>query len=97
ASIILVGLKEDLRNDPVVKQDLSKEQQTPIMFEEGQQVAKRICAFKYIECSSKTGTGLQAVLKLLALAMPYSLWASKNLEEKDQVLEILCYSLFLEQ
>ncbi|KAJ1898434.1 GTP-binding protein Rho1 [Kickxella alabastrina] len=52
ASIILVGLKLDLRTDAVVIRELSAYGQTPVSFQEGETVAKNIGAISYIECSS---------------------------------------------
>uniref|UniRef100_A0A914YBH9 Uncharacterized protein n=1 Tax=Panagrolaimus superbus TaxID=310955 RepID=A0A914YBH9_9BILA len=52
ASIILVGTKKDLRDDP---------ERLSISSEEGHQMAKEINAIKYFECSALTQFGLKDV------------------------------------
>jgi Ras family protein A len=59
--IILVGCKKDLRNDPKIIEELAKNKQKPVTAEEGEAVAAKIGAFKYIECSAKNGDGVKDV------------------------------------
>ena len=61
--IILVGNKKDLRNDPEIINDLSKMKQEPVKCEEGENIAKKIHAFKYLECSAKTKEGVKEVFE----------------------------------
>ena len=58
---ILVGTKLDLRDDPVIRDKLSNQNQTPITTEQGNELARKIKAIKYMECSAKTSQGLKAV------------------------------------
>ena len=51
---ILVGTKLDLRDDPVIRDKLSNQNQTPITTEQGNELARKIKAIKYMECSAKT-------------------------------------------
>ncbi|CAL4241408.1 unnamed protein product [Meganyctiphanes norvegica] len=53
AKIILVGTKLDLRQ--------SSDNPKMVSFEEGSAMAKEIHAWKYFECSAKTGVGVQQV------------------------------------
>ncbi|KAF8646000.1 hypothetical protein AX16_007426 [Volvariella volvacea WC 439] len=61
--LILVATKTDLRGDEQTKRMLSAQGQVPVTAEQGGLVAKEIGA-KYIECSAKTGAGVQDVFNL---------------------------------
>ncbi|KAA8908533.1 hypothetical protein TRICI_004751 [Trichomonascus ciferrii] len=60
---ILVGCKADLRLDRNVVRRLRKISQRPVSAEEGQEVATQIGARMYLECSAKTGQGVQQVFE----------------------------------
>jgi len=64
--IILVGLKLDLRNDPLTMNNLKKTNQKPVTFAEGKAVQEKIGAEKYLECSAKTGDGVREVFQAAA-------------------------------
>jgi Ras-related C3 botulinum toxin substrate 1 len=57
--IILVGLKEDCRNDEEILKKLQERDQLPITKEQGENLAKEIDAFKFIEVSAKNQKGLK--------------------------------------
>lgn len=59
--ILLVGTKLDLRDDPATIEKLAERKMKPVTYEEGLQVAKKINAVKYLECSALTQVGLKAV------------------------------------
>ena len=57
--IILVACKKDLRTDSQIITNLEKEGKTPISSKIGRQIAVEIKANAYMECSAKTGEGVQ--------------------------------------
>ena len=59
--IILVGNKNDLRDDDSTIRELGKMQQEPVKLEEGRSMAEKIDAFAYLECSAKRNTGVREV------------------------------------
>jgi len=59
--VLLLGLKTDLRSDKETIERLSGKKLSCITKEEGEQMAKKINAFKYLECSSLTQEGLKQV------------------------------------
>ncbi|KAI8882867.1 hypothetical protein K501DRAFT_220355 [Backusella circina FSU 941] len=56
AKLMLVALKCDLRDDEV---SLKKKNDKPILYEEGLEVAKKINAIRYLECSAKHNRGVR--------------------------------------
>jgi len=61
--LILVGLKSDLRNNRNATELLRTQGLTPVTQQQGQTVAQRMGA-RYVECSSKTMTGVEDVFDL---------------------------------
>ncbi|XP_062450808.1 rho-related GTP-binding protein RhoC [Rhea pennata] len=66
--IILVGNKKDLRSDEHTRRELAKMKQEPVKPEEGRDMANRISAFGYLECSAKTKEGVREVFKMATRA-----------------------------
>ncbi|KAK2719401.1 ras-related C3 botulinum toxin substrate 1-like isoform X2 [Artemia franciscana] len=63
APIILVGTKIDLRDDKDMLSYLSEQGMSPIKREQGQKLASKIRAVKYLECSALTQRGLKQVFE----------------------------------
>merc|ERR1712050_95791 len=61
--IILVGNKKDLRNDSSTIKELGKMKQEPVPKSEGEQMANRIGAKAYLECSALTKEGVRGVFE----------------------------------
>ncbi|KAL6112549.1 uncharacterized protein ACO6RY_09285 [Pungitius sinensis] len=72
--IILVGNKRDLRNDEPTRRELAKMKQVQkplkeaVKTEEGKDMASRIGAFGYLECSAKTKDGVREVFEMATRA-----------------------------
>ncbi|KAJ1138606.1 hypothetical protein NDU88_004987 [Pleurodeles waltl] len=66
--IILVGNKKDLRNDEHTRKELIKMKQEPVKPDEGRDMANRINAFGYLECSAKTKDGVREVFEMATRA-----------------------------
>ncbi|KAG0165299.1 GTP-binding protein Rho1 [Apophysomyces sp. BC1034] len=58
---LLVACKRDLREDSHTIEELQKVNSMPVSYEEAAKVARSIKAYKYVECSSKSGDGVQDV------------------------------------
>ena len=63
---LLVGLQAEQRYDPEAINLLRKMNQSPVTFEQGQAMAKRIGAACYMECSALTEQGLNEVFERAA-------------------------------
>ncbi|KAL2838031.1 cell division control protein 42 [Aspergillus pseudoustus] len=59
---VLVGLKKDLRDDPVTIGILKRRNMEPVSYEEGAKLAERIGCI-YVECSSRQGDAVDEVFK----------------------------------
>ncbi|KAI8829478.1 ras family-domain-containing protein [Chytriomyces cf. hyalinus JEL632] len=60
---LLVALKTDLRNDPAVMATLAKNGQSPIEAAQGRDLAAKIGAYRYVECSARKQEGVREVFE----------------------------------
>ncbi|EEY15264.1 GTP-binding protein RHO1 [Verticillium alfalfae VaMs.102] len=61
--IMLVGLKKDLREDPVAIEEMRKKSLPFVTTAQGDSVAREVGARKYLECSSLSGEGVDDVFE----------------------------------
>jgi len=61
--ILLVGCKKDLREDAKTIEELAKNRQKPVSVDEANAVAQKIGAYKYLECSARSGDGVKEVFE----------------------------------
>ncbi|KAK8054153.1 GTP-binding protein rho2 [Apiospora saccharicola] len=61
--IILVGLKKDLRDDPVAIEEMRKKSLKFVAERQGEAIAQEVGARKYLECSSLSGEGVDDVFE----------------------------------
>ncbi|XP_063443750.1 ras-related C3 botulinum toxin substrate 2-like [Mytilus trossulus] len=68
--IVLVGTKLDIRQDKELnKSKHSNKNNIPVSFIEGQTLARKIDAVRYLECSAKTQEGLNLVFEVAIKAV----------------------------
>ncbi|XP_077978047.1 uncharacterized protein LOC144433595 [Glandiceps talaboti] len=79
--VILVGCKSDLRNDIHVITELAKKRQISLTHDRGIQVAQRIGAAAFVECSSKNSrSSVKEVFEIATLASLGKLSLHKSLK-----------------
>ena len=61
--VILVGLKKDLRDDPLAIEEMRKKSLRFVTTREGSEAASELGARKYHECSALTGEGVDDVFE----------------------------------
>jgi len=80
---ILVGTKIDLRSDSATVEKLKSAGQAPVTPEQGDALAKKIKAIRYLECSAKNGDNLKTVFDEAVKAV---LFAKKEKKSKCLLL-----------
>ncbi|KAJ3124973.1 GTP-binding protein Rho1 [Nowakowskiella sp. JEL0407] len=84
--IVLVGCKKDLRYDQKTIDELRKLNSRPVSAEEGATMASKIRAYKYLECSARTGEGVREVFDHSARAALLAQKRPKKPERKCKLL-----------
>lgn len=74
--LLLIGTKIDLRRDEQTRRMLGAQGQTTVTAEQGAAVAKAIGA-RYMECSAKTGEGVQEVFGAALRESMKSKWGER--------------------
>lgn len=65
---LLVGTKTDLREDRSVLEKMAQKKQRPLQPKDGEKLARKLKAVKYVECSAKTQKGVKDVFDEAILA-----------------------------
>jgi hypothetical protein len=65
---LLVGIQQDLRDDPATLGKLQRNRQKPVTVAEGERLAAQLGAVKYVECSALTQRGLKNVFARCAFS-----------------------------
>ncbi|XP_066911425.1 transforming protein RhoA-like [Clytia hemisphaerica] len=68
AKLFLLSTKKDLRNDEKVIRELSKADERPVTYNQGKNMANKIGAIGYYECSTRLGEGVEEIFKASAKA-----------------------------
>lgn len=88
--IVLVGNKTDLREDPNTIAVLRERRMAPVTREQGLEMAKRIKAVKYVECSAKTQKNLKEVFHTAAeVVISPELYRQSNNDKKKRACSLL--------
>ena len=82
--VLLVGTKIDLRHDKRVCNNLARQHLKPVTRHEGRELARKINAHAYIECSAKTHDGVLEVFEMATSAA-----VSKNSPSKRTSCRLL--------
>ncbi|GMM37258.1 hypothetical protein DASC09_045830 [Saccharomycopsis crataegensis] len=80
--IFLVACKKDLRLDPATQAKMAKQGTTFVSPEEGQGVARAINAYRYVECSAKTGENVIELFEEIGRSLIPQKKAGKNKKAK---------------
>ena len=60
---LIVGTQTDLRDESKVIESLARQNESPITIEQGEKLASKLGAVKYVECSALTQKGLKNVFQ----------------------------------
>lgn len=89
---LIVGTQTDLRDDPQVREKLSKQKMQPVRKEDGERMSKELGAVKYVECSALTQFKLKDVFDeaiVAALEPPVTKQGKKS--KLSLISACICY------
>lgn len=95
---LIVGTQTDLRDDPQVREKLSKQKMQPVRREDGERMAKELGAVKYVECSALTQFKLKDVFDeaiVAALEPPVTKTGKKSKSNDTYQLCLRTYAMLL--
>ena len=76
--LLLIGLKNDLRDDPVAIEEMRRKSQQFVSHKDASDTAHAVGARKYLECSSLTGEGVDDVFEAATRAALLSVDGGKS-------------------
>jgi len=82
--LVLIALKCDLRDDRSVREKLANKGRQPVQYEDGLEVARRIRASRYLECSAKHNRGVNEVFHEVARVSVNSRPKGGQTDEEDR-------------
>jgi len=82
--LVLIALKCDLRDDRTVREKLARYNKQPVQYEQGLEVARRIRASRYLECSAKHNRGVNEVFLESTRVAIHSRPAGGSREDNDE-------------
>ena len=69
--VVLVGMKTDLRSNKDTWSRLGRISRIPVTSQQGQDIGRKIRAYKYVECSAKSNEGVRELFKTATRAALY--------------------------
>lgn len=81
---LIVGTQTDLRDDPQVREKLSKQKMQPVRREDGEKMARDLGAVKYVECSALTQFKLKDVFDEVSSKTPYTRYTRDDILTYNQ-------------
>lgn len=84
--IVLCGNKKDLRHNEDTKRELESTKQKPVSIEEGEEVASKIEASAFLECSALTKAGVMTLFETAAISALKKKSKKKGRECKCNIL-----------
>ncbi|KAL8896493.1 MAG: hypothetical protein Q9207_007680, partial [Kuettlingeria erythrocarpa] len=84
ASIFLLGLQEDLRDDAPTIGELLKRSQRPVSSKQAERARRQINAHAYFECSAKTGYGIEKAFEAIVGTALLGKKAVATVEKKEE-------------